>query len=91
LTLIRQQIASYCESESPFSGDIELDESYFGRIRGKRGSGAYGKTIVFGIHKRNGCVYTEIVPNCSRKTLYATIQGKVDAASIHPCQWVSHP
>ena len=86
LTLIRQQIASYCESESPFSGEIELDESYFGakRVRGKRGRGAYGKTIVFGIYKRNGKVYTEIVPNCSRNTFYAIIKGKVDAAStIH--------
>ena len=86
LTLIRQQIASYCESESPFSGEIELDESYFGakRVRGKRGRGAFGKTIVFGIYKRNGKVYTEIVPNCSHKTLYAIIKGKVDAAStIH--------
>ena len=86
LTLIRQAVASYCESESPFSGEIELDESYFGarRIRGKRGRGAFGKTIVFGIYKRNGCVYTEIVPNCSRGTLYAIIKGKVDAAStIH--------
>ena len=86
LTLIRQQIASYCESESPFSGEIELDESYFGakRVRGKRGRGAFGKTIVFGIYKRNGKVYTEVVPNCSRKTLYAIIKGKVDAAStIH--------
>ena len=27
LTLIRQAVASYCESESPFSGEIELDES----------------------------------------------------------------
>jgi len=60
LTLIRQAIASYCESESPFAGEIELDESYFGakRVRGKRGRGAYGKTIVFGIYKRNGKVYT---------------------------------
>ena len=42
------------------------------------------KRIVFGIYKRNGCVYTEIVPNCSRKTLYAIIKGKADAAStIH--------
>lgn len=83
LTLIRRSIASYCESESPFSGEIELDESYFGakRVRGKRGRGAYGKTIVFGIYKRNGCVYTEIVPNCSRKTLYAIIKGRVDKQS----------
>ena len=86
LTLIRRSIASHCENESPFVGEIELDESYFGakRVRGKRGRGAYGKTIVFGIYKRNGKVYTEIVPNCSRRTLYAIIKGKVDPAStIH--------
>ena len=86
LTLIRQRIALYCESESPFSGEIELDESYFGarRIRGKRGRGADGKTIVFGIYKRNGKVYTEVVPNCTRRTLYAIIKGKVETTStIH--------
>ena len=84
LTLIRRLIALYCESESPFTGEIELDESYFGaeRVRGKRGRGAYGKTIVFGVYKRNGSVYTEIVPNCSRKTLYAIIKGRVDTASV---------
>ena len=84
LTLIRRSITLYCESESPFTGEIELDESYFGakRVRGKRGRGTCGKTIVFGVYKRNGKVYTEIVPNCSRKTFYAIIKGKVDAASV---------
>ncbi len=61
LTFIRQAIARFCEQEFPFSGDIELDESHFGakRVRGRRGRGAFGKTIVFGIYKRNGKVYTE--------------------------------
>jgi len=47
----------------PFSGDIEVDENFFGprRVKGKKGRGAYGKTIVFGICKRNGKVYTEKV------------------------------
>lgn len=42
-----------------FSGEIELDESYFGakKIGGKRGRGAAGKTPVFGVLKRNGDVY----------------------------------
>ena len=86
LTLIRRSIARHCDIKSPFTGVVELDESYFGakRVRGKRGRGAYGKTIVFGIYKRNGCVYTEIVPNCSRQTLYAIIKGKVlPASTIH--------
>jgi transposase-like protein len=86
LRLIRQAIAQYCERESPFSGDVELDESYSGarRVRGKRGRGAKGKTIVFGIYKRNGRVYTEIVPNCKKASIQAIIRGKVDLTStIH--------
>jgi transposase len=42
-----------------FSGKIEVDESYFGgKRKGKRGRGAAGKTIVFGVLKRGGKVYT---------------------------------
>ena len=71
LLLIRKRIAEECEMKSPISGDIEVDESFFGarRVKGKRGRGASGKTIVFGLLKRNGKVYTKIVPNCSRATL----------------------
>jgi transposase-like protein len=86
LTLIRQAVAAHCERESPFSGDVELDESYFGarRVRGKRGRGARGKTIVFGIYKRNGRVYTEIVPNCKKAGIQAIIRGKVElTATLH--------
>jgi len=55
---LRQRIAHLCEQESPFSGEVEVDESWFGarRVKGKRGRGAYGKTIVFGIFQRNGNV-----------------------------------
>ena len=86
LRLIRQSVALHCERESPFSGDVELDESYFGarRVRGKRGRGARGKTIVFGVYKRNGRVYTEIIPNCKKASLQAIIRGKVElSATIH--------
>jgi transposase len=69
---IREHIAQECEHASPFSKcEVEVDESYFGarRVRGKRGRGASGKTIVFGIFKRNGSVYTEIVSDCKKATL----------------------
>lgn len=47
-----------------------------------------GKTIVFGIFKRNGNVYTEIVPDCSSGTLQAVIRGRVDLESIiHSDGW----
>ena len=84
LRAIREHIAEFCETQSPFSGEVEVDESFFGarRIKGKRGRGASSKTIVFGILKRNGKVYTEIVPDCSKATLQAIIRGRVSMESV---------
>ena len=84
LRAVRERIAEFCETQSPFSGEIEVDESFFGarRIKGKRGRGASGKTIVFGILKRNGKVYTEIVPDCSKATLQGVIRGRVTLDSV---------
>ena len=90
LVEIRTRISEYCQLQSPFKGEVEVDESYFGarRIKGKRGRGAQGKTIVFGIFQRNGKVYTEIVPDCRRSTLQAVIRGRVNIESvIHTDGW----
>ena len=75
---IRLRLSEDCQRQSPFSGEVEVDESYFGAkgVKGKRGRGASGKTIVFGIYKRNGKVFTEIVPNVQKKTLQAIIRSK---------------
>ncbi len=83
-------MAQVCEDSSPLSGEIEVDESYFGarRVRGKRGRGASGKTIVFGLLERQGKVYTEIVPDASKKQLQAAIRGKASLDSIiHSDGW----
>ena len=87
LKIIRTRIAELCEIESPLGGEVEIDESYFGakRVKGKRGRGASGKTIVFGILKRKGKVYTEIVPDASRKTLQDIIRGHETV--IHSDGW----
>ena len=87
---IRLPLAQDCQRASPFSGEVEVDESYFGarRVKGKRGRGAAGKTIVFGIYKRNGKVTTEIVPNVQKKTLQAIIRGRVSIETIiHSDSW----
>jgi len=87
---VRQRIAEHCEAQNPFRGEVEVDESYFGpkRVRGKRGRGAGGKTIVFGIFQRNGHVYTEVVPDARKKTLIKAIRGRVGLQSIvHSDGW----
>lgn len=65
-------------------GIIEVDESFFGarRVKGKRGRGAYGKTVVLSVFERDEQVYTEIVSDCSKPTLQGIIRGKVDASSV---------
>ncbi|MCK5556488.1 MAG: IS1595 family transposase, partial [Alphaproteobacteria bacterium] len=66
-----------------FCGEIEVDESYFGgRRKGKRGRGAAGKVIVFGLLKRGGKVYTVSVSNVQRKTLLPLIRRKIRPDSI---------
>ena len=44
-----------------------------------------GRTLkqpIFGVFKRNGRVYTEIIPDCKKKTLLPIIQGKGDVKSV---------
>ncbi|MDO9896327.1 IS1595 family transposase [Glaesserella parasuis] len=67
-----------------FEGEIEADESYFGGTtrKGKRGRGAVGKTAVFGLLKRDGKVYTVVVPNTQSATLLPIILEKVKPDSI---------
>ncbi|HIP50099.1 MAG TPA: IS1595 family transposase, partial [Candidatus Pacebacteria bacterium] len=53
--LLRKRILELTiEDDQQISGEIELDESYFGpkRIRGKRGRGASHKIPVLGLLKR---------------------------------------
>ena len=65
------------DEAKPFTGEVEMDESYFGprRVRGKRGRGAGGKTPVIGLLKRGGKVFTSVVPNCSKAELEPFHQG----------------
>ena len=87
---IRVRISLISKSENQTLGEFEADESYFGprRVKGKRGRGAGSKTIVFGLYKRDGKVYTEIVPDAKAKTLQAIIRGHADIESvIHTDAW----
>ena len=82
---IRVKIAEFCEQENPLGcGEIEIDESYFGakRVRGLRGRGASGKIPVFGMLKRNGKVYTQIVRNCSANQLLPIIASQADEGLV---------
>lgn len=88
--LLRVRLVELSISSTPELGEFEVDESYFGakRIRGKRGRGAAGKTPVFGILKRDGKVYVNIVKNCSREQLMPILEGKIlEGSTIYSDGW----
>lgn len=90
---IRRRLAEDCELQAKVNGVVEIDESYFGPrgVRGKKGRGASGKTIVFGIHKRRDSIYTQIVPNAKKKTLQDIIRGRVSLDTIiHSDGWIGY-
>jgi len=64
-------------------GHIEMDEAYVGGYRpGKRGRGAAGKTIVFGMHERGGRTAAEAIPNAKTKTLREIVMRNVERGSV---------
>lgn len=81
---IRLAILSRTEDvRSLMSGEIALDESYFGgRRKGNRGRGAAGKVPVFGILEREGRVYVHVVPDVSASTLLSLTAKKVRRGSL---------
>ena len=92
--LLREKILALAEKESYFStGEIEVDESYFGakRVRGKRGRGAGGKMKIFGMKKRGEKIYTQIVSNCSANELVPIIKKLAPKEStIYSDEWKAY-
>jgi len=66
------------------SGEIEMDESMFGGHRpGKRGWGATGKHLVFGIFQRNGKVLTFPITSRGKKELVPLMINHTKPGSLY--------
>ena len=80
---LREIICLATGEETPLTGEMEVDESYFGGTRkGKLGRGAAGKVPVFGILKRGGKVYTQVIPDAKSKTLMPIMEQRIQPDSI---------
>jgi transposase-like protein len=71
------------DGDTMLRGHVELDETYVGGRHhgGKRGRGAEGKTIVFGMKERGGRIATEVVPNVKKATLREITNERVEQGS----------
>lgn len=80
---LRRLIYQGTEDSTPFSGEVEVDESYFGgRRKGQRGRGAAGKVPVFGLLKRGGKVYAKMISDLKGVTLQAIMEERIVPDSI---------
>lgn len=81
---LREKIVLKQQNRSEeFFGNIELDESYFGGVRkSKRGRGAAGKILVFGILKLVEKVYTQVIGDTKTSTVRTIICQKIRFDSI---------
>lgn len=80
------------DGNTPLSGTVEIDETMVGgKRKGKRGRGAEGKTVVFGMLEKTGDVMTKVVPNVRRNTLYPHIQENiVQGSAVHSDELLSY-
>lgn len=67
------------EKNNPFTGHIEVDETYIGgKHAGPRGRGASGKTPVVGLaHRDEGQILTSVVQDVKTKTILPIIWNNV--------------
>src|SRR5262249_44339750 len=80
---LRELIAEKIAEVDPEFGAFEVDESYFGGVRkGKRGRGAAGQGLVFGILKRGGKVHAPPIADASGPTLLTALKTRVLAHSV---------
>ena len=69
---------------STLSGKIEMDETMFGgKAPGKRGWGAAGKHMVFGLYQRNGRVLTFPITSRGRRELIPLMVNHTKAGSLY--------
>jgi transposase-like protein len=70
------------DGNTKLQGHVEADETLMGAPKpGKRGRGAAGKTIIFGMIQRGGDLMTEVVPNVKRSTLLPIIKENIKKGS----------
>lgn len=68
----------FSQGNQVLSGTVEADETYVGgKRRGKRGLGAEGKTIVFGMTERKGKMKAQVVPNAKRATIFPILNSTI--------------
>lgn len=84
VTVLRTALLAHSSDAAQLlTGEIELDESYFGgRRKGNRGRRVFNKVPVFGILERDGIVRVEVVHDVTAETLLSMTLKMVRRGAI---------
>lgn len=90
--LFRERFLTYQKSiNGTIMGEVEFNESYFGRGHNyKRGRGM-GKIPIFGVLKRNSRVYTQIIRNTGKRELMPIVKSLAEKGStVYTDTWKTY-
>jgi len=81
---LREKIAQRSREEfRKLSGEIEIDDAYFGgRRKGNRGRAAAGKVLVLGMLERKGQVFTAVLEQIEGIDVLRAIKDKAEKGSV---------
>ncbi len=81
--LLRVIVEKLAKTDDILKGELEADDAYFGgKRKGKRGRGAGGKTIIYGVLERGGKVSVSIVQDVSGESRMTETVKRVRRGSI---------
>ena len=76
--IFRENISkNISKKKQKLSGEVEIDEMYYGKKKGSIGRNTNGKVILFGLKQRDGKVIIKKVDNCKAETLIPQITANV--------------
>jgi len=97
---IRKQFG-ISNDEPPLTGEVEMDESFFGgknknrhwnkKVKNSQGRSFKDKTPVLGMVERGGSLIANVIPDTSQKSITPIVLQRVDtSATIYTDEWMGY-
>lgn len=86
LSAFRERIARHCEAETPARLPVPSQEGGHGNVAAGEQDAPHepDSAVVLGLFRREGRIYTEIIPNFSKAALRKIVRGRLSIDALSP-------